>query len=88
MDEEDQIYEVITDSLNIRKGPGVEYEPVASALLRGTRVVLMEQRDRWSKVDVTGSNDIEGWVYNKFLIEIPAAPHVKTKATRTRKGKK
>lgn len=88
LDEEDKVFEVIADSLNIRKGPGVEYEAVASALLRGTRVVLIEQRDRWSKVDVTGSNDIEGWVYNKFLMEIPAAPRVKKKATRTRKVKK
>jgi hypothetical protein len=61
---------------------------VASALLRGTRVVLIERRDRWSKVDVTGANDLEGWVYNKFLMEVPAAPRVKTKSTRTRKVKK
>ena len=84
-DEDDKIYEVIVDSLNIRKGPGIEYEPVASALLHGTRVALLEQRDRWSRVDVTGTNDIEGWVYNKFLTELPPAPHVKPRATRKRK---
>ena len=65
--DESETYEVIADSLNIRKGPGIEYEPVSSPLLHGTRVVLLEGRDRWSKVDVTGPNDIEGWVYNKFL---------------------
>jgi N-acetylmuramoyl-L-alanine amidase len=85
LEEEEQIYEVITDGLNIRKGPGIEYEPVASALLRGTRVVLIERRDRWSKVDVTGSNDIEGWVNNKFIVEVPAAPPVKPRAIRKRK---
>jgi N-acetylmuramoyl-L-alanine amidase len=63
-------YEVTVDSLNIRKGPGVEYEPVSSPLMKGTRVVLLEQKDRWSKVDVAGDNDIEGWVNNKFLKEI------------------
>jgi len=88
LDEADKVFEVIADSLNIRRGPGIEHEAVTSALLRGSRVVLIEQRDRWSKVDVTGTNDIEGWVYNKFLVEIPAAPRVKTKATRTRKVKK
>ena len=67
--EEDKTYEVIVDSLNIRGGPGIEYEPVSSPLLRGTRVVLLENRDRWSKVDVAGPNDIEGWVNNKFLKE-------------------
>jgi N-acetylmuramoyl-L-alanine amidase len=85
LEEEEQIYEVITDGLNIRKGPGIEYEPTASALLRGTRVVLIERRDRWSKVDVTGSNDIEGWVNNKFIVEVPAAPPVKPRAIRKRK---
>jgi N-acetylmuramoyl-L-alanine amidase len=67
--EEDKTYEVNVDSLNIRRGPGIEYEPVSSPLLRGTRVVLLESRDRWSKVDVAGPNDIEGWVNNKFLKE-------------------
>jgi N-acetylmuramoyl-L-alanine amidase len=71
-DEEDKTYEVVADSLNIRSGPGIEYEAVSSPLLRGTRVVLLEQRDRWNKVDVTGPNDIEGWVNNKFLKEVEA----------------
>jgi N-acetylmuramoyl-L-alanine amidase len=63
----DEIYEVTADSLNIRKGHGIEYDTVSSPLLRGTRVALLERRDRWSKVDVTGPNDLEGWVYNKYL---------------------
>lgn len=63
----DEIYEVAADSLNIRKGHGIEYDTVSSPLLRGTRVALLERRDRWSKVDVTGPNDLEGWVYNKYL---------------------
>ena len=62
-----EIFEVDVDSLNIRKGPGIEYDPVASALLRGTKVMLLEKSDRWSKVDVQGPNDIEGWVANKYL---------------------
>jgi len=69
-DEEDKTYQVITDSLNIRSGPGIDYATVASPLLRGTKVVLLEQRDRWNKVDVMGPNDIEGWVNNRFLEEV------------------
>jgi N-acetylmuramoyl-L-alanine amidase len=70
--DEDKTYEVIVDSLNIRRGPGVEYEPVASPLNRGARLVLLESRDRWSKVDVAGPNDIEGWVCNKFIQAVEA----------------
>ncbi len=66
-EDENDTCEVIVDSLNIRSGPGIEYETVASPLLRGTRVIILEQRDRWSKVDVEGPSDIEGWVCNKFL---------------------
>jgi N-acetylmuramoyl-L-alanine amidase len=69
-DDEGATYQVVEDSLNIRSGPGIEYEPVSSPLLRGTRVILLEQRDRWTKVDVIGPNDIEGWVNNKFLAEV------------------
>jgi N-acetylmuramoyl-L-alanine amidase len=70
--DESETYEVIADSLNIRRGPGIEYEPAASPLLRGTKVILLEGRDRWSKVDVTGPNDIEGWVNNRFLKVVEA----------------
>jgi N-acetylmuramoyl-L-alanine amidase len=63
-------YEVAIDSLNIRKGPGIEYDPVSSPLLRGTRVSLLQKVDRWSMVDVEGPNDVEGWVRNKYLSPI------------------
>jgi N-acetylmuramoyl-L-alanine amidase len=68
--EKEKTYEVIVDSLNIRSGPGIEYDLVSSPLLRGTQVVLLETRDRWSRVDVVVPNDIEGWVNNKFLTEV------------------
>ena len=63
----DDTYEVKADMLNIRSGPGIEYEKVADPLALGTRVSLLEIRERWSKVDVEGCNDIEGWVYNKYI---------------------
>lgn len=66
-EDQDVIYEVTVDSLNIRKGPGIEYEPVSSPLQRGTKVMLLDKVDRWSRVDVTGPNDVEGWVCNKYL---------------------
>jgi N-acetylmuramoyl-L-alanine amidase len=69
-EEKDDVYEVIADSLNIRKGPGVEYNTVASPLLKGTRMAILDQTDRWSKVDAEGPNDIEGWVSSKFIQKV------------------
>jgi len=69
-EDDDESYEVAVSGLNIRSGPGVEYPKVADPLSHGTRLVLLEKRDRWSKVDVAVENDIEGWVYNKFIKRI------------------
>lgn len=69
-DDEPPHYRVTASSLNIRSGPGVEYEKVASALLKGTEVVLLEAGDRWSRVEVTGKRDIEGWVNNQWIVQI------------------
>jgi N-acetylmuramoyl-L-alanine amidase len=69
-EEEDEIYEVTADALNIRKGPGVEFERLSSPLARGTKVYLIERRDRWSNVDVESANEIEGWVFNKYIRKV------------------
>ena len=69
-EEEDEIYEIIAEALNIRKGPGIEFEPVSPPLSRGTKVALLKTEDRWTKVDVEGPNDIEGWVYNKYIKKV------------------
>lgn len=68
-------YEVTASSLNIRKGPDASFEPVAPALKKGTVVMMLEQGNRWSKVEVDGPTDIEGWVNNAFIQKLPdAAP--------------
>jgi N-acetylmuramoyl-L-alanine amidase len=69
-EEEDEIYEVTAEALNIRRGPGIEFDPVSSPLPGGTKVAILEARDRWSKVDVEDANDIEGWVYNKYIRKV------------------
>jgi len=63
-------YEVTASTLNIRSGPGAEYAPVADALKHGTVVALLEKRDRWYKVEVVKKSDLEGWVHNRFLVEV------------------
>lgn len=63
----DDTYAVKVEGLNIRSGPGIQYETVAEPLALDVRLTVLEIRDRWSMVDVEGENDIEGWVYNKYI---------------------
>lgn len=60
-------YRVTANSLNIRKGPDTSFEPVAAALKKGTEVLLLEARDRWSLVEVVANAEVEGWVSNTFI---------------------
>jgi N-acetylmuramoyl-L-alanine amidase len=69
-EEERERYDVTASTLNIRSGPGVEFPSVAEPLKRGTTVVLLEKRDRWSKVELVENGDIEGWVHNQFLEKV------------------
>ena len=69
-EEERERYEVTASSLNIRSGPGVEFSSVGEPLKKATTVVLLEKRDRWSKVELVENGDIEGWVHNKFLSKV------------------
>jgi N-acetylmuramoyl-L-alanine amidase len=69
-EEERERYDVTASTLNIRSGPGVEFPSVAEPLKRGTTVVLLEKRDRWSKVELAENGDIEGWVHNQFLSKV------------------
>jgi N-acetylmuramoyl-L-alanine amidase len=65
-------YVVTSDTLNIRKGPDASFDPVAPPLKKGTVVLLLQPSDRWSKVEVEGPTDIEGWVNNSFIARAPA----------------
>lgn len=65
--EQDERYRVTAESLNIRKGPGTEYDPAAPALRKGTLLLLLEKGARWTKVEVEGQGDLEGWVSNKYI---------------------
>lgn len=67
-------YVVTASSLNIRKGPDAGSERVAAALKKGTEVLLLEARDRWSLVAVANNRDREGWVCNAFIAPADAGP--------------
>jgi len=55
---------VKVDILNIRSGPGIEYE-VKSKAKRGDKFAILEEKESWVKLKLT---DSEGWVAS-WLIE-------------------
>jgi N-acetylmuramoyl-L-alanine amidase len=67
-------YTVTASTLNIRSGPDAAAATVAPALKRGTEVALLEPGERWSRVEVVGKGDIEGWVSNAHLQPVAPAP--------------
>ncbi len=67
-------YRVTATSLNIRKGPDAAFEPAAAPLKRGAVVALLEPGHRWSRVEVDGPTDIEGYVNNLFIEPVAEAP--------------
>jgi len=73
MEDDFRRFIVKASSLNIRSGPDAAAAIVAPALKRGTQVALLEAGERWNRVAVIGSGDIEGWVFNAHLEAAPAA---------------
>jgi N-acetylmuramoyl-L-alanine amidase len=73
-------YTVTATSLNIRSGPDAAAATVAPALKRGTVVALLEAGERWSRVEVVGKGDLEGWVFNAHLQAVPVAAAAKTRS--------
>ncbi len=71
-DDAEDIFETTT-ALNIRKGPGTEFEKFidVSPLPKGTRLSLLESQGVWRKVDVmdivNNEMDIVGWVHGRYI---------------------
>ncbi len=64
---------VNASTLNIRSAPDGLAAVVAPPLARGTELLLLEIGSRWSRVEVAGPTDLEGWVNNSFLVDQPPA---------------
>jgi N-acetylmuramoyl-L-alanine amidase len=75
-------FRVTASTLNIRKGPDAAFDPVAPPLKRGTVVALLEPGHRWSRVEVDGATDIEGYVNNLFIERLVEAPARRAAARR------
>jgi len=58
--------------VNIRSGAGTQFIPVTEMLPPGTKVQVLKREGNWSFVEVLqkvhGLNDVEGWVFSKFLV--------------------
>jgi N-acetylmuramoyl-L-alanine amidase len=62
---------ITTTSVNIRSGAGTQFATVSDPLPKNTAVEILKREGSWSLVDVTdhvhGLNDLEGWVFSKYL---------------------
>lgn len=85
MDDDFPRYTVTASTLNIRSGPDAAAATVAPALKRGTEVALLEAGERWSRVEVVGKGDIEGWVFNAHLQPVAAAPAPRSRSAKPRR---
>lgn len=56
-------------TLNVRSGPGQEFEAVGR-LRRGAPVAVSEQQDGWAKVEADAAS---GWVASRYLSDTPPA---------------
>ncbi len=59
--------------VNIRSGAGTQFAAVSEPLPAGTKVQVLKREGNWSFVEVmqkvNGLNDVEGWVFSKFLVQ-------------------
>ena len=51
-------------TLNVRSGPGQNYE-IVDTLSRGDEVIVVEQMRNWVRLEREG--EVEGWVYRQFV---------------------
>lgn len=63
---------VTTTKVNIRSGAGTQFAPITDELQKNTHVQVLKREGNWSFVDVQdvvhGLNDLEGWVFSKYLV--------------------
>lgn len=64
----DILMTVITDTLNIRSGPGSSYSIVGQAH-RGERVTYLGATPAWDWVNIRTNDNITGWCSSRYLME-------------------
>lgn len=62
-------YQVNATKLNVRGGPGTEFETLDwGPLVKGTRVTMLSGKDDWSYVKVEDKG--EGWAFGQYLTPV------------------
>lgn len=75
MGRKDSLETIYTTSaiVNIRSGAGTQFAALTDPLPKNTRVHILKRDANWSFVEVIETvhslNDIEGWIYSKYLLE-------------------
>jgi N-acetylmuramoyl-L-alanine amidase len=65
-DEQEEQYQVNVNSLNVRGGPGIQFDKLSEGPLRsGTVVKLLEQKGAWMYVEFNTHN--RGWVHGRYV---------------------
>jgi hypothetical protein len=85
----------VTRAVNVRAEPATT-AVIATSLKRGAVVAILEKRGNWTRVEVSGPQNLSGWVFNSYLAEsdpgtaaiaaavpVPAAPVTPEPATST-----
>ena len=63
-----QIFETAAHQLNVRGGPGTEFEKLEwGPLPFGTRVRVVSERGDWRRIELPDGQDRVGWVHSDFL---------------------
>lgn len=63
-------YRVTPSLLNVRSGPGAQYQTAAPPLPAGAQVQLVEMQLLWAKILLTDGSQTDGWVRNSFIQKI------------------
>ncbi|HYJ38689.1 MAG TPA: N-acetylmuramoyl-L-alanine amidase [Chitinophagaceae bacterium] len=71
-DNEPKIHFTTTDA-NIRSGAGTQFPALTDPLPKNTEVIVLKREGNWTFVEVIGKvnglNDLEGWIFSKYLVE-------------------
>jgi len=71
--DDEQVVFLTTTEVNIREGAGTQFATLTDSLPKKTRVQILKRQGNWSFVEVlevvNGLNDLEGWVFSKYLVD-------------------
>ncbi len=59
---------VVSDFLNVRKGPGTKFD-VVDQLLDGTLVKIQDKKDKWLRIGSTDEGD-EKWIHGNYVNDV------------------